>query len=118
MSETPLYIILPDEARVLVEARQVLAAVEKRTRNGSWQADGVARAYDLGRVGEACDVAEDTVFNVLNTASSFGGCRVSANAIDRAAGRVPRHPEPVIGGVAAPGLELVAGGEGTPEVQA
>lgn len=110
MSETPLYILTPDEAATLIAAREVCKAVDQRCRSAAWNAPNQRRAFDLGKVSEAADLAEHVCFNVLNCASSYADCRVSANAIDRANGRVPRFPDPVV----SPGPDAAPEVDGAP----
>jgi hypothetical protein len=63
------------ELAVLKAARAVLREVQARCLEESHDVndtDGYTNTrYNLGKLGEACDHAEETVFNVLNTAKSY-----------------------------------------------
>lgn len=91
MPDTPLFVLTPAEAATLAAARAVLKELEHRTSTATFDISDTWRACGLGRVAEAACVAEETVFNVLNTAHVYVGCRVSANGIDAFAGREARY---------------------------
>lgn len=71
-------LITDTHASILKAARTVLEEIEENARKAQYDEDledGVS-AWDLGKLSEAADHAEEAIFNALNTANSYCGTKV------------------------------------------
>lgn len=70
------------QAVELAEARRVLKAIQAETTRVVIETDpSPMLAFNIGKLQEAADAAEEAVFNVLNTASAYLGDPAAKRAI-------------------------------------
>lgn len=110
MTDTPLYLLEPDEAATLIAAQRACEAIEARCETAAWDASDQRRAFVLGKVAAAVDAADQACFRALNIAHAYARCQVSGNAMDRHSGRLPRYPDPVV----SPGPDAAPEGDAAP----
>jgi len=83
-------IITADDAAAMNRMRDTLEALQNRCKAEGWQAS--EESFVHGKLAEACDQAENAIFNVLNIAASHLNCHVANAAIDlRQADRRAAH---------------------------
>lgn len=91
---TPPVVILPEAAQ-LGATLVALRIAQKRVMDDAIKSESRWQAMRLAQLGEAIDIADDVLFNVLNTASSMCDCSASAQAIeDSRPGRPPLRSVP------------------------
>ena len=84
-------IITAADAAAMNRMRDTLEALQERCKAEGWRSE-TAESFSLGKLAEACDQAENALFNVLNIAASHLHCHVANAAIDlRMADRAAAH---------------------------
>lgn len=77
--------LTPSDIRALNRARTILGDVSEAATRGTWTSEN---AGDLGRLSQACESAEWSVFTVLNIARAYCNVEISDDVIHN---RVPER---------------------------